>query len=513
MPGTSPANTLRRLLCKPARAGNRGRGTWRKGAIFITALWITLILTALVLVFARSMHVELIASANRSMATKVDAIELGAEQYVLAQVDDTNGDASYITSAPAQAIQVGDGYFWIIRPDALDVNNYDYGIEDEASKLNINTATSAQLLNLPNMTQDVSDSVVDWRSTTAAANQGAQSSYYETLPNPYHSKGAPFDTVEELLLVKGVTMDLMYGADKNHNRVIDQSEEAAGGNLPTFGGVTSPIRGIFPYLTCFSIEPNTDSTGAARVNVNGTATAVSTGNGSTPQAVNTGASASARTNTASPAGGGDASNAIRTALQNAGIGSGRITQILGRYQSAPKPFNSVFDFANKTGMTQQELAMAIDKLTTSAGQTTQGLVNVNTAPEAVLMSLPGLEQSDAETIIAQRASADISNMAWLMKALTPQKLAPIGNLVTGRSYIYSADIVAVSHDGRAFKRVRIVVDGRNSPPQIIYRRELTSSGWPLPQQILDQLRAGQPIQTGNGITGNVQGGTAGQVQM
>lgn len=492
---------LRRVVC----SGPCGSRTWRKGAIFITTLWITLILTALVLVFARSMHVELIASANRSMETKVDAIELGAEQYVLAQVDDTNGDASYITSAPAQAIQVGDGYFWIIRPDALDVNNYDYGIEDEASKLNINTTASAQLMILPNMTQDVTDSIFDWRSATPAANQGAQSSYYETLPNPYHAKGAPFDTVEELLLVKGMTMDLLYGADKNHNGVIDQSEQAAGGNLPTFGGVSSPIRGIFPYVTCFTIEPNTDGTGAPRVNVNGAQAAAPA------PAANTGVSTGG--STARATANADPTTAIRNALTTAGVSSGDVTSIMQRYQSARKPFTSVFDFAQKTGMSQQDLALAIDKLTTSTAQTTQGLVNVNTAPEAVLMCLPGLEQGDADQIIAQRASADITNMAWLMKALTPQKLAPIAGQITGRSYIYSADIVAVSHDGRSFKRVRIVVDGRNSPPQIIYRRDLTSSGWPLPQQIRDQLRAGQSIQTGNGITGNVQGGTAGQVQM
>ena len=100
-----------------------------------------------------------------------------------------------------------------------------------------------------------------------------------------------------------------------------------------------------------------------------------------------------------------------------------------------------------------------------------------------------------------------------MDALTPQKLAAIGNRITGRSFQYSADIVAVSHDGRAFKRVRIVVDARNTPPKIIYRRDLTSLGWPLPQQIRDQLRSGQQIQTGNGTVGNSQGSTAGRVQL
>lgn len=495
--------------------GLPGRPMRRRGMIFITALWVTIVLSALVLVFARSMQVEMIAAANRSTRNQVSAIERGAEQYVLSQVDNTDGDTSLITSAAAEGMQVGNGYFWIIRPDPDNVNEYDYGITDEASKLSINTAGVNDMMFLPNMTTDVADSIVDWRDADDnLTDQGAESQYYRSLSEPYRAKNAPFETVEELMLVKNVTKDLLFGADRNHNGIIDDAEQAAAGNLPTFGGATSPIRGIFPYITCYTVEPNTDSTGAARVNVNGNPQAAA----ATPSGA-TGGNTTARP-VATPAptggnnpGGGDASNAIRTALQNGGIASGRVTQILSRYQSAPKPFASVFDFATKVGMTSAELGKVIDRLTTVSQTTIQGLVNVNTAPRAVLMCLPGLEESDADAIITKRDGADTSNMAWMMDALTPQKLAPIGNRITGRSFQYSADIVAVSHDGRAFKRVRIVVDARNTPPKIIYRRDLTSLGWPLSQQIRDQLRSGKQIQTGNGTVGNSQGSTAGRVQL
>ena len=504
-----------RPIRETANGGSVSR-TRRTGMIFITALWVTIVLSALVLVFARSMQVETIAAANRSTRNQVSAIERGAEQYVLSQVDNTDGDTSLITSAAAEAMQVGNGYFWIIRPDPDDVNAYDYGITDEASKLSINTAAVNDMMFLPNMTTDVADSIVDWRDADEnVTDQGAESQYYRSLPEPYRSKNAPFETVEELMLVKNVTKDLLFGADRNHNGIIDDAEQQAAGNLPTFGGATSPIRGIFPYITCYTVEPNTDSTGAARVNVNGNAQAVTAASGARTTGTNAAAQPAA---TPAPTGGnnpgaGDASNAIRTALQNGGISSGRITQILGRYQSAPKPFASVFDFATKVGMTSTELAKVIDSLTTVSGTTIQGLVNVNTAPLAVLMCLPGLEESDAQAIITKRDGADTSNMAWMMDALTPQKLGPIGSRITGRSFQYSADIVAVSHDGRAFKRVRIVIDARNTPPKIIYRRDLTSLGWPLPQQIRDQLRSGKQLQTGNGTVGNAQGSTAAKVQM
>ena len=80
-----------------------------------------------------------------------------------------------------------------------------------------------------------------------------------------------------------------------------------------------------------------------------------------------------------------------------------------------------------------------------------------------------------------------------MLTALPTKAGAIGGRITGRSYQYSADIVAVSGDGRAFKRVRIVVDAGQTPPKIVYRKDLTALGWPLPQDIRDALRSGKPL--------------------
>jgi general secretion pathway protein K len=56
------------------------------------------------------------------------------------------------------------------------------------------------------------DSMLDWKSPTGLHRlHGADSSYYSSLPNPYKAKNANFDNLEELLLVKGVTHDILYG--------------------------------------------------------------------------------------------------------------------------------------------------------------------------------------------------------------------------------------------------------------------------------------------------------------
>jgi hypothetical protein len=84
--------------------------------------------------------------------------------------------------------------------------------------------------------------------------------------------------------------------------------------------------------------------------------------------------------------------------------------------------------------------------------------------------------------------------------LQPAQIVNVAPYVTDRSYQYSADIVAVSGDGRSFKRVRIVIDGSGlapnaataTPAQIIYRKDLTSLGWPLDPAIRAAMRQGQP---------------------
>src|SRR5580765_7118349 len=128
--------------------------TNRRGVIFVTALWVVLILGIMTLLFARSMRTELVAAQYRAGSAGVDATMDGAIAYVLGVLDaytptnatdlgNTPGDALAILAAPGEAIQVGNtsngsapsGYFWIIRSNPDDFQNYYYGITDESSKL------------------------------------------------------------------------------------------------------------------------------------------------------------------------------------------------------------------------------------------------------------------------------------------------------------------------------------------------------------------------------------------
>ena len=496
----------------------------RDGAILVSTMWVMIILTGLVLVFARSMRVEALGSANRAASIQAAAIERGAEQYVLSLVDGSNGDTSIIDQSLAEAVPVGLddnnnplGYFWFLRPDP-DTDQYQaFGIVDEASKLSLNKAEVDQLIKLPGMTQDVAEAIIDWRDEDSnPSQQGAEDDYYLSLPDPYHAKNGPFESVEELMLVRGVTRQMLYGYDFNRDGVVEQQEQQMGGGS-TFSINDYSTRGIVPFITVNSIEPapTTGTTGGVGGSGSSGLGSSSSSSSTTAQRININSQ-----NTQAfqqllqkslPA---DRFNAVWQAV------SQRLSPGQGR---APQPFSSIFDFYYAAGLKPDEfktIAPQILTAPTSGTGVQTGLIDVNRAPREVLLCLPGLEESDVDAMISKRLDAGVTtgggvsglggsssalnsafnsgssgvSMAWLVDALPQQKLIGIGNLITDRSYQFSADIVAVSADGRSYRRCYVVVDARKSPPKIVYRKDLTSWGWPLDPQIRLDLRQGLGVQ-------------------
>jgi general secretion pathway protein K len=86
------------------------------------------------------------------------------------------------------------------------------------SKININTADGPLLQQVlsqqgadAGVISEVSDSVLDWIDADDITRPaGAESDYYLGLTPSYYAKNAPMDSIEELLLVKGVTHKMFY---------------------------------------------------------------------------------------------------------------------------------------------------------------------------------------------------------------------------------------------------------------------------------------------------------------
>ncbi len=89
-------------------------------------------------------------------------------------------------------------------------------IGNESGKVDINKAGEALLktmmasLDIEQHEKDIIvDSILDWRDENNLHRMnGAEDDYYRSLPEPYECKDADFDSIEELLLVRGVTKEI-----------------------------------------------------------------------------------------------------------------------------------------------------------------------------------------------------------------------------------------------------------------------------------------------------------------
>ena len=424
------------------------------GSVLIVTIWIVLVLAGMILVLARRIRVDALSTANSIAAMQAESVVNGAIEYILSEVSDSASESTvnYDTN-PFEAMQIGDGFFWVIRPNLSDDRNIDYGLKDEAGKINLNSASLEMLLKLPGMTSEWANAIIDWRDTDSEVTPGgAESEYYLLLEEPYNCKNSPLETIEEILLVKGARQDYLYGEDINRNGILETNEDDAQQSEPSDNSNGRLDPGFLNYVTVYSYETNQGMN--QKVNVN--------------------------------------------SLQNQQQIFQIISQVIGESNAvqimpdirANAPHQNIIDFYFNTGMEYEDFIKIEDKFTTSNNDERQGLVNINSAPAEVLLCLPGLEQSDVDQIVTKRASLedDSGSLLWITNIISKEKAIAIGSFITNTSYQYGADIVAVSGDGRVFRRYYIIIDTAQGNAKVKYRQSLTHLGWPLEQEALETLR-------------------------
>lgn len=107
------------------------------------------------------------------------------------------------------------------QPYILELGGKEYSIfmEDEGGKLNINALVEKEkdifqrLLEVRGMNQQeaqvLTDCLLDWLDRDATPQpRGAESDYYESLPEPYPCRNGPLESLEELTLVKGTSPEV-----------------------------------------------------------------------------------------------------------------------------------------------------------------------------------------------------------------------------------------------------------------------------------------------------------------
>ena len=198
----------------------------REGSLLVFTLWVLVLLslfTAAVGYQVRQRLRFLQTIEHRSLLR--NAVDSGLQRslqrvYVALDNEKKEPDEHALKEQDDESvykeIPVGAAYF-NVRYRGID-GRWIYGLRDEESKLNINTLTqlrpleqlihAATLLD-SNESSNIAAAIMDWKDSDDILNAGgAETRYYRQQQPPYAAKNKPFETLEEMLLLKGMTVEI-----------------------------------------------------------------------------------------------------------------------------------------------------------------------------------------------------------------------------------------------------------------------------------------------------------------
>jgi len=201
-----------------------------KGIALILTISMIGLIVLLNMQFSRSMRTGLYETANFDDGIRLGAIAKSGFNCGLAVLfeDDPNEDSFRDTwaslkeySSSSAALFDNDGRFETTVTDLAGKINVNRLINQEGEyntkqKEILTRLLSMPVFNLePDEVEDILDSIKDWIDKDNEPTRfGAEDSYYQTLDHPYSCRNAPLESLEELLLIKGITRELFYGTDE-----------------------------------------------------------------------------------------------------------------------------------------------------------------------------------------------------------------------------------------------------------------------------------------------------------
>jgi len=435
----------------------------------------------------------------------------------------------------------------IVAPDLDELGQYSgirFGLQNESAKLNVNTLVTLEantslmtpllavaedtaaaeegsfdannlalslLMALPNMTVDTAEAILDWLDEDDEPRDfGAELDYYYTLPTPYEPKNGPLDSIEELLLVRGVTPQLLFGVDANRNGLVDVSEQQMTMVDPT----SSAALGWASFLTVHSIEGNQRDDGTPRTDVNQddlellyaelldalgnedwasfiAAYRVSGQPGATVASAALSGAAEEPTeendDQASEVTGVWSAAALDD-VDLSGGGGTTITQILDLIGATITVGEGDSREVLASPFMDDPVAMALympalmGNLTTQDYDRMPGRINLNECPAELLRGIPILDEETVEVILQARAeSNDTENRRYetcpLVEGLiTTDQMRLLMPLLTGGGDAYRAQVIGFYEKGNLFSRAEVIIDATTINPDVVLFRDLSHLG-------------------------------------
>ncbi|MCI0740165.1 MAG: general secretion pathway protein GspK [Gemmataceae bacterium] len=516
-----------------ARNLNPGSLNPRRGVVLLAVLVVIVLLSLAAYQYSDLMLSEYRASDNYHKAAQAKANADSGIYRAAAVLSDPEfmpGGNVHDNPQLFQNVSVGDektkSFVSLIAPNDPDAEGnaatVRYGMIDEGGKININAAMKRDpsgkqlydmLAKLPNMTDEIANAIIDWLDADSQPRpNGAESDYYSGLSPSYRTKNGPLDSIEELLLVRGVDFGLLFGNDTNRNGVQDPNE-------PT--GETGFDRGWSAYLTIYSREQNLDSEGLV------------------PTFINIDAEPAVLYETLAPKLGDDLTKFIILYRQyGASNSTGQVQTTLGTIQvvlsikttkssssqntvpgdlaafepdlnkKLTKKVNSLFDLVSAQvtvpstqpkgpsivftspladpGARRDLMPLVFNYSSIFAETEIPARINILTAPREVLLTLPELTATDVETILAFRPNLSNGEAvpeiyrtpAWLVTdaGLNPQAVSKWEKYITTRSQVYRVQSVGYFDGKGPTARVEAVIDVNAGRPRILAYRDLTELG-------------------------------------
>jgi type II secretory pathway component PulK len=502
-----------------------------KAVILLAVMMVVVLLTLAAYQYSELVTAEYRAADSYARSGQAKAYAASGVHYVAAIVGNSNNFTTQLNGNPYdnptafQGIIVApsddphqQGRFSIVSPLGPDDtttggNPFHYGLTDESGKININALVKQHandgkahdiLINLPNMTEELVNCILDWIDTNETPrSSGAKSDYYSTLNPPYRCKSGPLNTPEELLLVKGITPPLLLGNDFNRNGILDPGED---------DGMGVVNQGLSAYLTIFSRELNLASDGTPRIYINDndlnnlntnlqSALGPDLANFIIMYRMYPKAAAQTGSKAAAILSSSDRSRALaqsNTARQNQQRPVNTISSLFELVNAdvtipANSPQQQPITYPSPlkdAGQLRQLLPILLDKVTTSQSSEIPARVNVNTAPRAVLAALlptfPNFSDTDVQTIIDHRPTPNspdagdpiFQTPAWLVTEANfdPNNLSALNQYITAGSQVYRIQSIGYFDGGGPTARIEAVIDANNQRPRIVSWRDLTELG-------------------------------------
>ena len=198
-----------------------------RGIALIIVMMVVVVLGVLAAGFAYSMKVETKLARNVSHEGQLEwlgrsGVELA--RYVLAQQKNIPGEQGFDAlnqvwaGGPPSTNELLMGIH--LLDNELGQGSFSVRITDLERKFNINLATPAILQRAVDLLQvdsvdaaTIVDSIEDWKDPLDDPHvSGTESDYYLGLPEPYVAKNGPLDHLSELLLIRGITPSMYWGA-------------------------------------------------------------------------------------------------------------------------------------------------------------------------------------------------------------------------------------------------------------------------------------------------------------